>query len=235
MDEIIDTSALYHTRLINYWRKEHEVFQRSRHGASNRFDRVASGPKRSGKTNGDKILEQTVDLFLNGFGVTWSLVQINIFHALVNAILPRIYLHEWEEVKGRVMLQRALDRIWQEILINMGRRNGKTWITSGAAAAFFLMIPGISIAVFSVGKRQAELFMTAAVEKIKLAFARGTHVKKSDYNVIRESQEMLVYEHPLGGKQVLGCYPGSSKVSLFNPHILFNQKQIVQSDCFDKK
>ncbi len=212
-DEIIDTSVLYHTKLINYWRNEHEVYEKSRHGAVNRFDRAASGPKRSGKTNGDRTLEQTMDLFLNGFGVVWSLVQINIFHALINAILPRIYLDEWEEVKGRVMLQRALDRIWQEILINMGRRNGKTWITSGAAAAFFLMIPGISIAVFSVGKRQAELFMTAAVEKIKLAFARGTHVKKSDYNVIRESQEMLVYEHPLGGKQVLGCYPGSSKVS----------------------
>jgi len=219
MDEIIDTSALYHTRLINYWHNEHEVFQRSRHGATNRFDRVTSGPARSGKTNGDKILEGTVDLFLNGFGVTWSPVQINIFHALVNSILPRIYMHEWEEVKGRVMLQRALDRIWQEVLINMGRRNGKTWITSGAAAAFFLMIPGISIAVFSVGKRQAELFMTSCTEKIKLAFARGTHVKKSDYNVIRESQEMLVYEHPLGGKQVLGCYPGSSKVRFFqSPH-----------------
>lgn len=169
--------------------------------------------RRTAKSDKDKILEKTIDLFLNGFGVIWSLVQINIFHALVNSILPRIYLDEWEESKGRVMAQRAIDRIWQEILINMGRRNGKTWITSGAAAAFFLMIPGISIAVFSVGKRQAELFMTAAVEKIKLAFSKGTHVKKSDYNVVRESQEMLVYEHPLGGKQVLGCYPGSSKVS----------------------
>jgi len=106
-----------------------------------------------------------------------------------------------------------MERVYQEILINMGRRNGKTWVTSGTVAAIFLMVPGVSIAVFSVGKRQAELFMQAAVEKIELAFEKGTHVKKSDYNVVRCSQEMLVYEHPMGGKQILGCYPGSSKVS----------------------
>jgi hypothetical protein len=218
--QIIDTSALFHTKLINYWRTEHEVYERSRHNALNRFDRAAGGLERgdgSRRCNGDRILERLIDVFLNGFGVIWSSVQIKIFHALVDAVLPRIYNEEWEEVKGRVMVQRKIDRIYQEVLITMGRRNGKTWLTSGTAAAMFLTIPEITIAVFSVGKRQAELFMGAAVEKIELAFSRGTHVKKSDYNVVRNSQEMLVYEHPMGGKQVLGCYPGSSKVSESSP------------------
>jgi len=63
------------------------------------------------------------------------------------------------------------------------------------------------MAVFSVGKRQAEMFMAAAVEKIDLAFAKGTHVRKQDFNFIRNSLEMLIIEHPMGGKNSLGCFP----------------------------
>jgi len=117
----IDTSTLIHSRLINYWKNEHESYRQSRHFMQSRFDRAAKGLGEGQKCSGDLILERLTDLFLNGFGVVWSPVQVTIFHALVDSILPRIYLNEWEDVKTRVMNQRGLDRLHQETLVNMGR------------------------------------------------------------------------------------------------------------------
>lgn len=61
------------------------------------------------------------------------------------------------------------------------------------------------------------MFMNSTVEKIEMAFNRGTHVNRNDYNLVTKNQEMMVFEHPEGGKQVLGCYPGSTKVSQCKP------------------
>lgn len=210
---IIDTSTLLHSPMMEYWKNESDDYERNvRYKIDNRFYRAEGlGIKR--KSNGDELLEKVQDVFLNGFGIEWTQVQIRIFNALIDSILPRIYGKEWEQVKTRVMAQRGIDRLHQETLVNMARRNGKTWVVSGAAAAVFLVIPGITLAVFSVGKRQATMFMNSALEKMDLAFNKGTHVRRSDYNLIQKNQEMLVYEHPSGEKQVLGCYPGSTKVS----------------------
>lgn len=203
----------FHKPFATAWYDEHQHFeQHQKHNISTRFERnYGIGVVK--KTNGDILLEKIQDIFLNGFGIIWSPVQVKVFQALVDSLLPRIYLHEWEQVKGRVIAQRKIDRMSQETLVNMARRNGKTWTVSGAAAAAMLAIPGITIAVFSVGKRQAGMFMTATIEKIEMAFKKGTHVKKQKYNKIQHNQESLIYEHPDGGKQVLGCFPGSTKVS----------------------
>ena len=211
---------------MNIWEKFHKPFASAwyeehlnhKQRILTRFERnYGSGVIK--KTNGDVILEKMQDLFLNGFGIVWSPVQVKVFQALVDSLLPRIYIGEWEQVKGRVMAQRKIDRLCQETLVNMGRRNGKTWTVSGAAAAALLTVPGITVAVFSVGKRQAGMFMTSTIEKIELAFKRGTHVKKQGYNKIQQNQETLIYEHPEGGKQILSCLPGSTKVSFFKTPI----------------
>lgn len=202
---IIDTCALLHDPMIDYWT---EKMKRTT-PMYTRFERAMGTGSATKELSGDVILERLQDTFLNGFGIKWSPVQINIFQALVDSILPRIYLNEWEEAKGRVMAQRNLDRLYQETLVNMARRNGKTWVVSGAAAAVFLTVPGVSLAVFSVGKRQAGMFMTSAVEKLELAFNRGYG---KGFKFIQKNQETVIYEHPQGGKQILGCYPGSTKV-----------------------
>lgn len=202
---IIDTCVLLHDPMIDYW------IEKMKRTAPmyTRFERAMGTGSATKELSGDVILERLQDTFLNGFGIKWSPVQINIFQALVDSILPRIYLNEWEEAKGRVMAQRNLDRLYQETLVNMARRNGKTWVVSGAAAAVFLTVPGVSLAVFSVGKRQAGMFMTSAVEKLELAFNRGYG---KGFKFIQKNQETVIYEHPQGGKQILGCYPGSTKV-----------------------
>lgn len=228
----MDTYTLMHQALEEAWYEDHLLYEATqRHNVSNRFDRNC-GLGAIRRANGDDLMDRLQDLFLNGFGIEWSSVQIRVFQALVNSLLPRIYMKEWEEVKGRVLAQRKIDRMCQETLVNMARRNGKTWVVSGAAAAIMLVIPEITIAVFSVGKRQSGMFMTATIEKIEMAFNRGTHVKRQGFNKIQQNQEMLVYEHPQGGKQVLGCYPGSTKVSFLfqqSPHFFGNEERFQRS------
>ena len=221
-DTIIDTSILLHQPMVDYWDQEHKEYEKAaKHNLQTRFYR-AEGLGVIKKTNGDTILERIQDIFMNGFGIEWSVVQIRVFQALIDGILPRVYGTEWQEVKGRVMAQRKIDRLHQETLVNMARRNGKTWVVSGGAAAVYLVVPDISIAVFSVGKRQATMFMNSTVEKIEMAFNNGTHVNRNDYSLVTKNQETIIYDHPEGGKQVLGCYPGSTKVSEFySPPPLF--------------
>jgi hypothetical protein len=206
----MNTTKDIHEHMVNYWLKQHEEYISQR--IISRFDR-AEGLGVIQKTNGDRILEQMTDLFLNGFGIEWSSTQIKIFRAFQDTILPRIYLEDWAEVKERVLKQRGLTKLQQECLVNMARRNGKTWIVSGACVAAFLTIKGISIAIFSVGKRQSGLFLTSCQEKLELAFNRGTHVKKSDFKQLQKNQEVLIYELPDGSKNTLASLPGSTKVS----------------------
>lgn len=223
---IIDTGKLLHQPMIDYWTLELENYQEQCHRMQTRFER-AEGLSKSDRRRGDELIEQVQALFMDGFGIEWSAMQLRIFKSLIDSILPRIYGTEWEEVKTRVMNQRGMKRLHQETLVNMGRRNGKTWVVSGGTAAVYLVVPGITIACFSVGKRQSTMFMNSAVEKMKLAFQKGTHVNENGYNLIQKNQETIVYEHPSGDKQVLGCYPGSVKVSfLFSipPSFFFGVK-----------
>lgn len=118
---IIDTTALLHNPMVEYWRNEHEEYERyAKHNMKTRFYR-AEGLGVIKKTNGDTIVERIQDLFMNGFGIEWSVVQVRVFQAMIDGILPRIYGTEWEEVKGRVMAQRKMERLHQETLVNMAR------------------------------------------------------------------------------------------------------------------
>lgn len=205
----MDTARLLHIDLLRHFTKEYED---SKQPITTRFERAESSSLKKA-ANGDVLIKRTEDMFFHGFGIQWSPKQAEIFKALIDSCLPIFYGDEWEENASRVLEMRGLTRLQQELLVVMARRNGKTMVVSGFAAAVWLCVPGITLAVFSVGKRQAGMFMTAAVEKIEMAFKRGTHAKSNGYNKIHASQEIYNFTHPEGGKQFLGCYPGSVKVS----------------------
>lgn len=210
---MLDTSKFLHTPIKDYWFKEHEFYTQNCRKIPTRFERAENALK-SKRAKGDELLTRLYDVFHNAFDIKWSPVQARIFTALVNSILPRLYLDEWNEAKIRVMRQRGIKKIFTETLVNMARRNGKSFIVSGAAAALFLVVPGITIAVFSVGKRQASMFSTLVMEKIERAFNNGM-VRKEDYHLVQKNQENLIYMHPDGSKQHLMCLPGSTKVRFF--------------------
>lgn len=209
----MNTIKLIHRPMVEYWKKQyHDYREYHKYNVPTRSDRVL-GLGIQQKANGDLVIDQMTQIFMKGFGLRWTDTQITIFNSFVDGLLPRIYMDEWPEVKERVLRQRKLKETQQETLVNMARRNGKTWSVSACCAAAFLAIKGISIAVFSVGKRQSGMFLGAFVDKIERAFNTGTHAKRSDYKQLQKNQEVLVYELPDGSVNTMASLPGSIKVS----------------------
>ncbi len=208
---LIDTFSLLHEPMISWWGEESRQYQESLNKPpETRFDSIIS--KGANRVNGDELLEKIDDLFYNGLGLEWTPVQCKVYKSVIDSVLPVIYGKEWTSVMARVMQKRQIDHFYNEIIVSMGRRNGKSWVVSGIAAVLFLLIPKFIISVFSLAKRQSGMFMDMVIEKIEMAFKRGTHVQQSDYNEVSRNQEKLIYEHPSGAKQILGSYPGSTKV-----------------------
>lgn len=221
---IIDTNALFHTPIREYWDEQVAEYERDLSYIPDRYERAVQASAQR-RYSGDQLVEQTYNLFLHGFGIDWSPTQVTIFDALVDATLHLFYGAEWAEAKTRVMRARKMTSVNPWVLVNMARRNGKTWVVSGAIAAIFLMIPGVSVAVFSVAKRQSSLFVESVMEKIERAFELGTHISKKGYKQIHRNQEMIVFEHPNGAKQVMGSYPSSSKVSYKTKTFFYYKKK----------
>lgn len=209
---VLDTVQFFHQPLYDHYaEQEKRYYKQLRKGVPSVLDRWAAQIEGggTGRKSGDFYLERVESLFHTGFGLEWTETQVKIFNAFVNACLPRIYGPDWADVQDRVKQERGLKKVSQEILVSLGRRNGKTWVTAATIAALALVVPGLSTAVFSVGERQAKMLMSTVVDRLEDAFNRGTHVHKEDYNFLERNKETLIFEHPDGGKQVIGCFPGS--------------------------
>ena len=208
----MNTKTLIHDHMVAYWKQQYEDYERRRYDIPTRFQRAEGIIGVHKRTAGDLTLAELNDLFMNGFGTIWSPVQLKIWKAIVDALLPLIYGPEWDEVKKRVMEERGLKHIGLEVLVNMARRNGKTWIVAGACVAIFLKLHGKSIAIFSVGKRQSGMFLTCCQDKLKAAFKKGSHARETDYKQLQKNQEVIIYELADGSKNTLASLPGSITV-----------------------
>ena len=217
---VLDTSTILHSKLFNFWKHEAErrknMFTLPKKRCQRAIDASSHRGGANSKSEGDVLLDKIRELFLNGMGIKWSEIQVNIFNVFVDACLPKIFGNTWNEHKVRVLLGRGLKRLWQEVLINMARRNGKTFVTAGTSAAILLCVPDISIAVFSTGERTARMLMDVVRDMIKNAWSTGTVVKRTEYTIIQSNKEILLLEGPDGTKRLLGCYPGSVRVRLFS-------------------
>jgi len=162
-EHVLDTSTLLHARMHKHWQKEIDVhkarFGKIKTRAERAIDASAHRGGIKGRSKGDLTVDGVRNLFHTGMGIKWSEVQVKIFNVFLDTCLPKIYGNTWPEHKARVLKQRHLKRVWQEALVNMARRNGKTFVTSGTAAALLLAVPDISIAIFSTGERTARLLM----------------------------------------------------------------------------
>ena len=216
-EDILDLCELLHDRLHLHWSTELETQRKTYRRIKTRGERaIESSAHRGGlkgRSQGDVTLDGIQNLFYNGMDMTWSDVQVDIFNIFVDTCLPKIYGVRWPEHMARVLRVRKLKKIWQEALVNLGRRNGKTYVTAGTAAVLLLTVPGISVAVFSTGERTARMLMDEIRKMIKRAFKNGTIVKESDFTVIQSNKEVLLMEGPDGTRRLLGCYPGSVRVS----------------------
>ena len=219
MSDVLNTTDLLHKQLYMHWDNEATIREKIYTKPKKRSERAIEASSHRGgansKAQGDVLIDKIRNLFLNGMGIKWSEVQVNIFNVFIDACLPKIYGHTWNEHKARVLLSRGLKRVWQEVLINMARRNGKTFVTSGTTAAILLCVPDISVAVFSTGERTARMLMDVVRNMIQKAWEAGNVVKRTEYNIVQSNKEILLLEGPDGTKRILGCYPGSVRVSVF--------------------
>lgn len=217
-NNVLDSSALLHSKLHEFWKHEVDEYRAKALRPQTRGQRAinysAHRGGASGRSRGDQTMDNIQKLFHTGMDVKWSEVQVDIFNVVINMCLPKIYGSEWNEQKARVLRQRGMSRQRQEALINMARRNGKTFVNAGAAAVLLLMVPDISIAVFSTGERAARMLMDVVRNMIKKAFDNGTIVKNTDFALVQSNKEVMLMEGPDGTKRLLGCYPGSVRVSL---------------------
>lgn len=214
---VLDTTFLLHEKMYDYWSSEIETHRKKYGVIKTRAERAIEASAHrggsKGRSMGDKLIDSIRTLYNTGMGIKWSEVQTKIFNVFLDTCLPKIYGATWPEHKARVLKQRKLKRVWQEALVNLARRNGKTYVTAGTAAALLLCVPDVSIAIFSTGERTARMLMDVVRNMIKGAWADGSVVKESDYNIVQSNKEVLLLEGPDGTTRLLGCYPGSVRVT----------------------
>lgn len=209
----INSNAIFHRSIREYWRDQKRCYFENRARIKTRFDREIDADRNRTIVNGDVVLQKVTDMFYNGMGRIWSEVQARIFESFVDACLPLIYGDAWPDNKLRVLKERGLTAEQQYALVNMARRNGKTFVTSGAAAALMLCVPGITLAIFSTCRRTSQMMMSAIIDQLESAFTKGTHAIREQFSQVSKNMEQLMYEGPDGTRRLLMSLPGSVRVS----------------------
>ena len=208
----VDTSLCMHAPILEYWKEKEREYIAGSTKISTRFDRICSSLDASATNMGDSLVEKVKDTFQNGLGIKWGENQLKVFNAFLFSCLPLIYGNEWGKNKARVLREWNVKRECPYTVVNMARRNGKTFVTAGTVVALFICVPNIKLAIFSTCKRTSMMMMSAAVDMLKKAFDIGTHANRQDFFKVSENTESIIYEGPDKGKRVLGCFPGSVRV-----------------------
>lgn len=211
---IINTASALHSGILQYWRREEENHLKRCANIQDRFERAADDVSNKGECQGDKKVARVKEIFHHGLGIKWGEDQARVFNAALFSSLPLIYANEWNEHKARILAEWEKKRECPYTVVSMARRNGKTFVTSGFVIAMFLAL-GIKIAIFSTCKRTSQMMMSAAVDMLEKAFELGTHCNRQDFVQVSKNTESIIYEGPDRSKRILGCFPGSVRVSFF--------------------
>lgn len=202
--------------MVNHWRKEEEKAYARQSYIPDRIAQMDAEMTARQIKQGDRIVERVKDIFYNGLGIQWGASQVKVFNAFLHASLPLIYGDAWAESKSRVIKELEIQNEQMFCLVNMARRNGKTFVTSGTAAALFLAVPNIKIAIFSTCRRTSQMMLNAITDMLEKAFEMGTKVNRQDYQVVSRNSETIVFLGSDGTKRSIGSFPGSVRVSRFN-------------------
>lgn len=211
----ISSSHVLHQPMLQYWTKQEGEFERItvQHLTQTRYARAGNKTTRAG-FSGDELVAQVKHVFFEGYGVKWDDNQVKVFTNGLAACLPYIYGDTWRDHQNRVLKEWGLKQVMMYLLVNMARRNGKTFVCSGLVCALLICVPNIKVAIFATCLRTAHLFMSAVVEMMERAYAKGT-IRKEDFFPLAKNMETVVYQGPDGSKRTVGCFPGSVRVSVF--------------------
>jgi hypothetical protein len=156
---VIDSASTLHGPIARHWAAEEARFVRETRHVPNRLQRLEARLQARTHRQGDVLVARVKDTFHNGFGLKFGDDQIRVFNAFLASCLPLIYGETWPEEKTRVLKEWGLSREQLFSLVNMARRNGKTFVTSATAAALLLCIPNIKIAIFSTCRRTSQMMV----------------------------------------------------------------------------
>lgn len=201
-----------HGSLLGYWQQEEARHFEATRRIPTRFERVEASLNRRVERQGDALVARIRDVFNTGLGVKWGDDQIRVFNAFLASCLPYIYGASWGDEKTRVLREWRLNRQVMYSLVNMARRNGKTFVVAGTTATMILCLPNLKVAIFSTCKRTSQMMLSAALDMLEKAFELDTHVHRQDYLVVTKNMESVCFEGPDGTKRLLGSFPGSVRV-----------------------
>lgn len=151
---------------------------------------------------------------LEGGVFKWSrgFTQIVLHDAMIEALLPHIYGDDWESEQQRVMDELGIRKIRKEVLVSMPRRHGKTVGIAMMLAIFLIVVPDVSVCVFSTGKRASGSFKEEIMRQLDCINRSGV----VPVNIIRSSVERLEIAHEGGSPSVGKFFPASAKGKLLS-------------------
>jgi len=127
-------------------------------------------------------LERILDSFS---GFKRSDAQKDFHRAFIDATLPHIYgAADFERYRERIMHERNISEIQQEVLVCCPRRFGKTTAVSMFVAALLYAVPDTWISCFSTGQRAS----TTLLDQAARLFATLTGSKE---RIIKKNQEQF--------------------------------------------
>lgn len=208
----INSSRILHLPTLKFWQRCEQQYLGDSLRLKTRFQRAVE--KREHKFNPDKTVEAVKDTFHNGFGIKWSDDQVKVFEAGLSACLPYIYGDSWGDQKMRVLKEWGLAREMMYLLVNMARRNGKTFVCSGLVCALLICVPRIKVAIFATCLRTAHMFMEQVLNMMERGRNKGTHVTEQSLSIVQKNMETAVFQAEDGTRRIVGCFPGSVRVSV---------------------
>lgn len=191
--------------------EELRVPDRYEHAFDLAYDRIhkrarRDGPARKGEIlcEGDRRVARIRETYTRGFRtrirpgedegafryITPSDDQLLFLEACLFASLPKIYTSsDWAIHHYRVLSEWGRTEIDYFIMMITARRVGKTFSMSMFDAAVLLHVPGITISVFSTGRRASKMLKELVEKLIKMTGDENTQ------RIINSNQEELFIAH----------------------------------------
>lgn len=154
------------------------------------------------KKTGDEILKDIREDFMSFMDI-WSENQLYFFEMMLLTAAKWIYGDEIKKNLLKILNKNGWRKLTDFVLFLAPRREGKSFVVSGAAAAFILNIPNVLVSVYSVGQRTS----SKMGESIKDFLSKS----KKKINFKKNNDETLRIDgfEDKHDKRTLKCFPAS--------------------------
>ena len=214
---VLDLNKLLHDEVHEYW--DNQVKEREKRQVLRpQWEEIDKPFEDKAELNGDRILKEMRELLARGFGVRRSETQWKVHNGMLNAMIPLIFGQEWETHSGRILQSMGIDRLRQEVMVVMARRQGKSYSVGMCCACLLLLCPEVRLAVFATGKRMAAALLEITRKFVEKAWKLGS-IPRKGYEIVHANQEVLHLRGPDGTERILNVMPGTAKVSLISPSL----------------